>query len=267
MAPFLARGRHGRRTDRSDVSTTGDPAGAYHRYAFLVSSTKLNDYPKFGVWPDGYYMSVNQFAATSLTWAGAGAVVFERAAMLTGAPASLAYFDLLGVNPGFGGMLPSDLDGAAPPAGAPNVFAEVDDSLWLGDPVDTMRLFDFHVDWTTPANSTFGPPVALPVASFNPLCPSTSDCIPQPGVSSSQYLDDLGDRLMYRLQYRNFGGYRTLVVNHSVDAGSGVAGVRWYELRDSGGSWVIHQQGTYSPDSVYRWMGSAAMDAAPPPRP
>src|SRR5262245_37770640 len=40
------------------VSKTGDPTGAYYRYAFKISDTKLNDYPKFGVWPDAYYMSV-----------------------------------------------------------------------------------------------------------------------------------------------------------------------------------------------------------------
>ena len=48
------------------VSQTGNPLGAYHRYQFLISNTKLDDYPKFGVWPDGYYMSVNQFTCNVL---------------------------------------------------------------------------------------------------------------------------------------------------------------------------------------------------------
>jgi hypothetical protein len=65
---------------------------------------------------------------------------------------------------------------------------------------------------------------------------------------------------MYRLQYRNFGSYQTLVVNHTVDAGGGVAGIRWYEMRNSGSGWSIYQQGTYAPDSDNRWMASAAMN-------
>ena len=37
---------------------------------------------------------------------------------------------------------------------------------------------------------------------------------------------------MYRLQYRNFGAYDTLVVNHTVDVGTDRGGVRWYEVRN-----------------------------------
>jgi hypothetical protein len=76
-------------------------------------------------------------------------------------------------------------------------------------------------------------------------------------------VDVIADRLMFRLQYRNFGTHQTLVTNHSVNAGSGLArkaGVRWYELRNSGSGWSIFQQGTYAPDNDHRWMGSAAMD-------
>ena len=93
------------------VSQTGNPTGAWYRYAFQISATKLNDYPHFGVWPDGYYMSVNQFVGN--TWAGAGVIVFERQKMLLGQPAQAVYFDLYSVDPNLGGMLPSDLDGPA----------------------------------------------------------------------------------------------------------------------------------------------------------
>src|SRR5215469_2898382 len=34
------------------VSQTGDPTGAWFRYDFNFSSDTLNDYPKWGVWPD-----------------------------------------------------------------------------------------------------------------------------------------------------------------------------------------------------------------------
>jgi Carboxypeptidase regulatory-like domain len=243
------------------ISTTADPTGSWYRYAFLVSADKMNDYPHFGVWPDGYYLTINQFL-NSVTWSGAGVLVFDRTRMLAGQDASFQYFDLYAVNPNFGGMLPSDLDGSTPPpAGAPNYLMEVDDSSWIG-PQDALRLWRFHVDWNNPTNSTLGlngqPNAVMPVAGWTPLCPQTIACIPQNGTAAR--LDGLGDQLMYRLAYRNFGDHQSLVVNHAVDVGGGQAGIRWYEVRDPGGSPLIYQQGTYAPDSLSRWTGSIAMD-------
>lgn len=247
------------------VSKTGDPTGAYHRYAFQISATKFNDYPKFGVWPDGYYMSINQFTGLGTpdeAYAGAAVVAFERKEMLKGKPAQAIYIDLESVNPNFGGLLPADLDGPPPPDDAPNYFAAADDSIF-GFPTDAFKIWEFHVDWTHPQNSTFGlagnPNVELNVNPFDAnLCNFSSNCIPQKRVSRK--LDALSDRLMFRLQYRNFGTYQTLVANHTVDVATNQAGIRWYELRNSGGGWSIHQQGTYAPDATHRWMGSAAMD-------
>ena len=246
------------------VSQTPDPLGQWYRYEYSFTN-KMNDYPKFGVWPDGYYMTINQFtdATQSGQWAGAGVAVFERDKMLTGQAARMVYFDLDSVNPSFGGMLPSDLDGLIPPpAGAPNYFAEVDDSTWIS-PTDALRIWNFYVDWVNTANSTFGvngqPNVTLTVAGFDPLCSVVQKCIPQP--DTSQRLDAISDRLMHRLAYRNFGDHEALVVNHTVDAGSGRAGIRWYQVRDPGGSPAIYQQGTFAPaDTEHRWMGSLAMD-------
>ena len=238
------------------ISQTGDPTGAYYRYAYQFA--KLNDYPKFGVWPDAYYMAINQFSEGNLMFAGQGVAAFDRSAMLNGQPAGMVYVDLASVDPNLGGMLPSDLDGPPPPAGAPNVFAQVDD----GVPTDQLQLWRFHVDWTTPANSTFTLASLLPVASFDGnLCAQARACIPQPGTTAK--LDALADRLMYRLQYRNFGTHESLVVNHTVDVdGNDHAGVRWYEIRDPNGTPSLHQQGTFAPDALHRWMASAAMDSA-----
>src|SRR5206468_12942137 len=115
------------------------------------------------------------------------------------------------------------------------------------------------VDWTTPTNSTFPGPTALTVASYTEACGASGTCIPQSGTT--QQLDSLSDRLMYRLVYRNFGDHESLVVNHSVTAGTSV-GLRWYELRTPGTTPSVFQQGTFAPDSSYRWMGSIAMDRA-----
>ena len=263
FAIFTADGNH----QCIAVSQTGDPTGAWYRYDFLVSTTKLNDYPKFGVWPDAYYMSINQFEGNS--YAGAGAAAFERAAMLAGQPARMVFFDEQAANPDFGGQLPSDVDGInPPPAGTPNTFLEADDDASGLSATDRLAAWEFHVDWSDPTRSTFGvdgqPNQSLETAPFDSnLCNFNRSCIPQP--ATSQRLDAISDRLMFRAAYRNYGDHSSIVVNHSVDAdGTDHAGVRWYELRSStgAGDWGIHQQGTYAPDGDHRWMGSAAMDAS-----
>ena len=245
------------------VSQGPDPTGAWYLYEFLISDNKINDYPKFGVWPDGYYMAVNQFQCNFMRcrWGGQGVVAFERDKMLQGLPARMVYFDLQSVDSDLGGMLPADLDGPEPPAGAPNPFLMVEDDAW-GPWPDRFRKWDFHVDWSNPTNSTFTFDRFINTAPFDSnLCGYSRNCIPQPGGTA---VDTLSDRLMNRLQYRNFGAHQSMVVNHTVDVGdfNNHAGVRWYELRDSGGGWSIRQQGTYAPDPDHRWMASAAMNGA-----
>lgn len=245
------------------ISTTGNPTGAWYRYAFLYHPTKLNDYPKFGVWPDGYYMTANQFFFTpNEEWAGQGVVVFERDKMLSGQPARMIYFDLFATDPRLGGMLPADLDGVLPPpAGTPNFLVQISDDD-QGDPADRLQIWQLAVDWANPANTTLAPAqTPLAVAPFDGLICATRSCLPQPGVGGESYLDAISDRLMYRAAYRNFGDSQALALNHTVAAGSARAGIRWYELRRQQGDWSIQQQGTYAPDSTSRWMGSVAMDA------
>jgi hypothetical protein len=233
------------------ISTSGDPAGSYYRYFFSLSSSVFYDYPKFGIWPDGYYMSANRFGGIFQTFQGASAIVFNRTAMLNGQASSYQQFN---TTTSYGSLLPADLEGlTAPPAGIPNFFAEVGSTA--------LHIWKFHVDWANSANSTFTGPTTLTVAAYNRLCSGTRSCIPQPGTSAR--LDGIGDRLMNRLVYRNFISYDTLVVNHSVNAASSGtrAGVRWYELRNPNSQISIFQQGTYSPDTDNRWMGSITLDS------
>jgi len=245
------------------ISQTSDPTGAYHRYEFKIHDTKLNDYPKYGLWPDAWYASFNLFDQTQLfAFAGAGAAAFERDRMLVGDPtARMVFFDYGTVDTRFGGQLPTDLDGTTlPPAGSPNYFIEADDNTF-GFPTDRLSIFEFHVDWTNPASSTFVLATHVDTAPFDTnLCNYERNCIPQkpPGVA----LDAISDRVMYRAAYRNFGTHEAVVLNHTVDVGDAPdhAGIRWYELRDPGGAPTIHQQGTYAPDAEHRWMGSIAMD-------
>jgi hypothetical protein len=243
------------------VSQTGDPTGAWYRYDFLWSNTNMNDYPHFGVWPDGYYMAVHEFA-NAATWAGQGVAVFERDKMLLGQTARMVKFNLYSTDPNMGGMLPSDLDGPAPAPGTPNYFVEPDDNAG-GFSQDQIQIWAFHVDWANTANSTFTRVTTLATAAFDSnMCNGARTCIPQQGTTAK--LDAIADRAMYRAQYRSFGGYETIVMNHTVDANSADrAGIRWYELRNTGGAgWGINQQSTFSPDATHRWMGSVAMNGS-----
>jgi subtilisin-like proprotein convertase family protein len=231
------------------ISTGPDPTGSYNRYFFQFSTTVFYDYPHLGVWPDGYYMAANRFNDASGSFLGASAIAFDRAKMLAGQTATFKEFQTDSTH---GALLPSDLDGATlPPAGAKNTFVEMFDT-------STLDVFQFHVDWTTPSNSTFSAPTSLAVTSFTQLCPNSRGCVDQP--STTVNLDGLGDRLMHRLAYRNFGDHDAVVLNHVVDAGSGKAAVRWYEIRSPGTTPTVFQSGTYSPDGSSRWMGSIAMD-------
>src|SRR5205814_2259641 len=128
-----------------------------------------------------------------------------RAKMLAGQAATQQCFT---TSTSDGGLLPSDLDGATPPpAGAPNYL--------LNFGANKLNLWKFHVDWATPANTTFTGPISISVASFSAACGGgDTPCIPQ--AETTQLLDSLADRLMYRLAYRNFGDHESLVVNHSV---------------------------------------------------
>ena len=262
------------------ISQTGDPTGAYHLYAFLMPNNKLNDYPHFGVWPDGYYMADNQFTLGN-TFSGAGAFAFDRAKMLVGDPtAGFIYFDQAASCPSCGGQLPTDLDGLTPPpVGAPNLFMEYRANEF-GDPIDGLRIFAFHADFATPANSTFTQVGAdLPLAAFDARNGTGRRSIEQPAPSTTtSYLDAISDRLMYRLAYRVLpGGVQSFVGNFTVNV-SGVnpttaatyqAGIKWFELRRSaGGVMSVNNEGIYAPGAGNGatgrnvWMGSIAQDGA-----
>ncbi len=200
------------------------------------------------VWPDGYYVSYNLFGPSAF---GGEACAFDRANMLLGQLATQQCFQ---PNPIEFGLLPADLDGSTPPpVGSPNYFVA------LGNAANRLDVWKFHVDWTTSANSTFTGPTSLTTAPFTEVCLGATRraCIPQ--LNTSQSLEALSDRLMYRLAYRNFGDHEAMVVNHAIVANGG-SGLRWYEIRIASGIPSLYQQGTYAPDSNYRWMGSIAMN-------
>ncbi|HEY6039581.1 MAG TPA: MYXO-CTERM sorting domain-containing protein [Kofleriaceae bacterium] len=229
------------------VSTTPDPTGTYARYQFNYNA--LNDYPKVGLWPDGYYFTFNMFGTQSFQ--GGKVCAMDRVKMLAGdASATMQCFDA-GQN--YGGLLASDVDGHnPPPAGSPNYVIALDQ--------DTAHAFwKLHVDWTTPASSTFTGPTAITAASYSLICNGGGSCITQP--TGGAQLASLGDRAMNRFVYRRFADHESLLLTHTVSATTG-SGIRWYEIRSPSTTPTVFQQGTYAPDGAFRWIPSIAMDAS-----
>ena len=231
------------------VSTGPDPTGTYYRYAYSFGR-EFNDFPKIGVWSDGYYITYNMFR-NGRTFSGANICVLERDKMLLGQSAR----QICKLTTVAHSLLPADIEGSTlPPAGSANPMLSIGTS--------SMSAWRYSVNWAAGTATLTGPTTVSGVTSFSRACGGGA-CIPQPGTS--QLLDSLGDRLNYRLSYRNFGTRESMVVNHAV-ATSGRTGIRWYELRNASGQTlgtappVVHQQGTFSPDATYRWMGSAAID-------
>ena len=251
------------------VSTSGDPADTYAQYDFVIDNAGLSPHPiataaRFGIWPEAYYMTVNQFGDSGS--AGFGIYAFDRAAMLAGAPAaSFEYANPGDARPQTLWGLPSDLDGANPPPdGSPNFAVALGASFVDGSPNDVVHVWKFHADFVNPGNATFDGPVDVPIAAFDALSCGNANlgegCVPQLG--SGQLIQAEPHVLMYRLAYRNFGDHESLVTNFTVDGAGGAnrAAIRWFELRDPNGAPSVYQEGTYAPDESYRFIGSIAMD-------
>lgn len=235
------------------VSTSNDATGSYNRYGFSFGNS-VPDYPKFSVWPDAYYLNVNIFGNSGTTFTGADPCALDRSKMLTGATATMVCFQRTAADYSF---LPSDWDGATPPpAGAPATFVE------LFTPNTLMQQYKFHVDFVNTNNSTFTGPTNITITNWTQICPTTRACITEP--SPGEALDSIGNRIMFRLAYRNFGDHETLTATHTVKPGAGstaIAAVRWYELRAPvGGNYTVFQSGTFQNAKISLWMPAIAMD-------
>jgi hypothetical protein len=260
------------------ISQTGDPTGAYYRYAFITQPDLVDggyffpDYPKYGVWTNSYILTTRDFGFAGRY--GISVYALEKYKMIDGNPNARAVqfflengpvdLNLIG-----DGLLPPDIDGRRRPKDgiAAPIVGTQDDGAFYGATSDSINIFDLKVLWNSKPVASLTGPTQLTVAAFDsifPCGPTSRDCLPQPGiVNPAQYLDILSyrQRPTHRLAYRNFGTHESFVTNQSVEAAPGVAGVRWYEIRRTNGVYTIYQQGTYAPaGGVHRWMGSAAMD-------
>ena len=254
------------------VSQTEDATGAYYLYDFVTDPTNFVDYPKIGVWPDGYYMSGHVFNAAGTAFLAGRIFVFEREQMLKGLPARQLQADLKKYSnkPQYG-FLPSDLDSLTPPPAGEAAFV-------IGPhPTSVNRLASTRVavTWGGAPRITLTESIIQETWGIPPCVNDTDagdhrDCVPQPAPATpADYLDNLDFHLMYRLAYRNFGGnpvQESLVGNVTVNGGNSKpdhGAIRWYEFRNAGSSTTtptVFQASTYDPDTAYRWMGSIAMD-------
>jgi len=234
------------------VSVSSDPMGAYYRYEFLRPF--FPDYPRPAVWPDGYYVPTS----TSDDIIQKHACVVDRNSMLKGLPATEQCFVIDGVN----FLNNADIDGfGVPPPGAPNIMVAAGGAQLKGILEDDKIFYwKFHVDWKTPENTKLDGPFPITVAPYQYLCGGQlTDCVPQPGTD--RRLDSQGDKIMARLVYRKFRDHESIVAVHSVNTSAASGGVRWYEFRlNKKREPTLYQQGTYAPDSGFRWMGSPAID-------
>lgn len=234
------------------VSATPDPLGAWYRYEFL--RPLFPDYPRPAVWPDGWYVPTS----TGDDVIEKHACVADRARMLRGEPATeqcLVIADVAFLNN-------ADLDGhTLPPEGAPNPVLASGGMQLRGDfDDDGLHAWNFHVDWEDPSRTRLEGPTKVLVAPYHFLCDGQlTTCVRQPGTD--RHLDAQGDKLMARVVYRHLGDRESVVAVHSVATRAGSGGVRWYEL-DVGSDRMLalRQQGTFAPDTSYRWMASPAID-------
>lgn len=290
----------------SNTDDLTDPNFAWYPYSWnLDNNLGKNsnghfyqpDWPKLGTWLDGYYAGMDLIDPTTKVESGVLACVFDRTNMLinsTSTPAFACYKDQnaarISGNPPIylaHSLIPADVDGTTPPPAGRDEFM-----ISIENPINpagtdgtntssTLNLWDFQVNWTTPATLKLESVTPVPVSIYTPGCytqgsPGQTICVPEQGVTGigGIKIDSVGDRLMPRFAYRNFATaatpYESFLVSHTVQTNEGVGqdaqqtGIRWYEFRgDSSGTGTptLFQQNTIIPDNtLFRFMPSIAED-------
>jgi hypothetical protein len=230
------------------ISQTADPTGSWYRYQFTFSD--MPDYPKLSIWGDGYYMTIRRFSAGSGNWISPSVVAMERAKMLAGDPATtMIMFNLPSSSEG---PLAADCDSDFPSDTTPCPVCYL-----ISGTSASIKINNFHVDWVNTANSSFTLANTVPISAFSTF--GSGNFIPQKGTN--QKVDPMSaKRIMHRMPFRKFSDHWSMLLNTTVKLDGSIAGIRWMEVRNTGSGWSLFQEGTFSPDANYRWMGSIAMD-------
>lgn len=269
------------------VSNTDDlasPKLAWYAYVFPLN-TGVNgendpffpDWPKLGAWADAYYLSFDAIDVDLKRIVGVGFCAMDRTSILAGSknPNPIQCLTDPAPLPAQGlfyrkhSPIPADVDGLTPPnSGQDEFFVSIQTPASNRETSNTINLWDFHLNWSggsTLANSPLTVPAYTP-GCYKPSQPTAAACAPEPAIrpTGGHYVvDTVGDRLMPRLAYRNFGAYQSYLASHTIRVGSGASkqtGIRWYELRGSGTP-ALYQSGTISrSDSIFRFLPSIAQD-------
>ena len=243
------------------VSQTGDPvAGGWCLYTLQDDTNPrvAGDYPKYGLWPDAYYLTMNK-------WDGVRVYALDRASMIGGGPTNAVGFTIVARS--LRSLVPASFrTGAPPPAGRQEFLLAIDNP----DPGVTETHVEgwlFHVDFINPANSTLGSDAAHhPNAQItvNGFVNVYRDIVPQQGTTEK--LDSLCDRIMTPVVYQNLNGTESLWADHTIflNYPVGPTAIRWYQFDVTGGTFpatpVQQQDWTNGNDGLWRWMPSIAVD-------
>ncbi len=261
------------------VSKTNDPvSGGWWLYSVQIDPSNpsyLGDYPKFGLWPDAYYFSLNLFS-NNTTFNGVRVIALDRNSMISGGAANAIGFNITPANLGDQySLLPGTFrTGSSPPAGQPEWVMNINASVSGGAVENQVFVRRFHVDFATPANSTFGAGAThaadgtITVNNFVEAFTTVTKIMPNGTSTTSGYLDGLADKLMYPLIYQNLLGAESIWAVHTVNNNqnsTGPAAIRWYQFNVTGNSIpaTAVQQQTFNngADGLWRWMPSANVDA------
>lgn len=228
---------------------------------YVYNIPQIRDYQKLSVWRDGYYLTDNK-ANGNQVW------VMERDQMLLGNPdAQVIGFPLPGIQifQFYGHQILNITDDTIPESG-PATAVYYQDDAWNGITEDHIKVWSIDVDWEIPENSSVSAPLELPVTPFISVFDGGSyNNLTQPGGTGVD-MDALTLLIMNQAQFRKFGTHNSALFNFVVDADASSgerAGVRWYELRQSGDGqpWSVYQEGTHLAPDKHAWGASLAMDS------
>jgi hypothetical protein len=256
------------------VSQSGDPvAGGWCLYALQHDPGdphRLGDYPKFGLWPDAYYLTLNEYT-NPLTFNGVRVYALDRASMISGGPSNAVGFTIdSGLGDAFSLVPASFRTGAFPPAGRQEFLLAIDRPPSPGVIQTDVKGWLFHVDFISPNNSTLGvgsdhsPNAQMTVNGF--ILPAAVPPVRVPQQGTTQKLETLGDRLMTPVVYQNRNSTESLWADYTVilTYPDGPAAIRWYQLDVTGGNFpgtpIQQQDWSNGNDGLWRWMPSIAVD-------
>ncbi|MEM6721393.1 MAG: GEVED domain-containing protein [Bacteroidota bacterium] len=234
-------------------------------FTYRFNTGTFPDYEKMSVWSDGYYITANKDSNNP----SGNDVVFalERDEMLLGNPnAQIVGFPLPGAatngfySPGGFNCIGPNL----PPVGTPQPIVYLQDDAWSGISQDHLKVWNVSVNWSNPSSSSISAPQIINTTPYDSVFDGGSfSNLDEPGNGPD--IDALQATMMYMTNYRRFGSYNSAVMNFAVDVSGNDsrAGIRWYELRQSGDGqpWTIYQEGTYSQPNYSTFCGSISMDA------